>query len=67
MMEPSEFYHLIGDLGSAKTLGQPSVILGFARTLDGSNQWSVDLEKMDAAEDVAASRKIFMRQSGEKP
>ena len=67
MMEPSEVNRLMHDLGSSKTLGQPSAILGFARTMDGSNQWSVNPEKMVAAEDVAAYRKIFMRQSGEKP
>ena len=67
MMEPAEVNRLMGDLGSSKTLGQPSAILGFARTLDGSNQWSVNPEKMVAAEDVAAYKKYFMRQSGEKP
>lgn len=67
MMDPAEVNRLMRDLGSSRTLGQPSAILGFARTLDGSNQWSVNPEKMVAAEDIAAYRKIFMRQSGEKP
>ena len=67
MMEPAEVNRLMGDLGSSVTLAQPSAILGFARTLDGSNQWSVNNEKMVAAQDVAAYKKIFMRQSGEKP
>jgi hypothetical protein len=67
LMDPAEVNRLMRDLGSGRTLGQPSSILGFARTLDGSNQWSVNPEKMVAAEDVVAYRKIFMRQSGEKP
>ena len=42
-------------------------MLGFARTLDGSNQWSVNPEKMVVAQDAQAYQKIFMRQLGEKP
>ncbi|MEJ7636459.1 MAG: hypothetical protein WKF75_00340 [Singulisphaera sp.] len=67
LMEPVEVNRLMSDLGSTRTLSQPSAVLGFARTLDGSNQWSVNPEKMVAAEDITAYKKIFMRQSGEKP
>ena len=67
MMEPSEVNRLMHDLGTSLNLSQPSAILGFAGTLDGSNQWSVNDQKMIAAQDVAAYRKIFLRQSGEKP
>ena len=42
-------------------------MLGFARTLDGSNQWSINPQKMIVARDAAAYRKIFMRQTGEVP
>ena len=67
MIDPAEVNRRMRDPRLEQDAGQPSAILGFARTLDGSNQWSVNPEKMVAAEDVAAYRKIFMRQSGEKP
>ena len=66
-MEPSEVNRLMRDLGSSRTTSEPTAILGFARTLDGSNQWSVNPQKLIVAEDVNAYRRVFMRQSGEKP
>jgi len=41
-------------------------MLGFVRTLDGSNQWIVNPEKMVLAGDCVVYRKIFMRQLGEE-
>ncbi len=67
MMELAEVNRLMQDQGTNRNLAQPSDVLGFTRTLDGSNHWSVNPGKMVAAEDVAAYRKVFMRQSGEKP
>src|SRR5262249_13147539 len=49
------------------TLSQPNAVLGIAMTLDGSNQWSANRDKMIAARNVDFYRLIFMRQSGEKP
>ncbi len=48
-------------------LAQPNAVLGFAMTLDGSNQWSANPGKLVAAGNIDFYRMIFMRQSGEKP
>jgi hypothetical protein len=65
MMDPAEVNRLMRDLGSSRTLNSPCAVLGFARTLDGSNQWDVNPVKMVVAQDQAAYQKIFMRQLGE--
>ena len=67
MMAPYEVNRLMRDLGSSKTLSGPCAVLGFARTLDGSNQWKVNPEKMVVAQDLEAYRKIFMMQKGGEP
>ena len=38
---------------------------GFCETLDGSNQWMANAQKMVVAQDPNAYHKIFMRQPGE--
>jgi hypothetical protein len=52
---------------SVPILSQPNAVLGFAMTLDGSNQWSANPGKLIAAGNSDFYRMIFMRQSGEKP
>jgi len=52
---------------SVPILSQPNAVLGFAMTLDGSNQWSANPGKLIAAGNVDFYRMIFMRQSSEKP
>ncbi|HMF10751.1 MAG TPA: hypothetical protein VKE94_00545 [Gemmataceae bacterium] len=74
MMEPGTVKDLIGKLAPAGSLSpkqldrmDPNAALGFIGTLDGSNQWSVNPSKMVMAIVPAAYRRIFMRQSGERP
>ncbi len=52
---------------SVPVLSQPNAVLGFAMTLDGSNQWTANPGKLIAAGNIDFYRLIFMRQSGEKP
>ncbi|MBW3623005.1 MAG: hypothetical protein KY468_06290 [Armatimonadetes bacterium] len=70
LMKPSEVNRLMADLGSAARLDEnPSVnaILGFLRSLDSGNQWHVNSEKMVAAREGDAYRKIFAREAGDLP
>ena len=52
---------------SVPVLSRPNAVLGFAMTLDGSNQWTANPGKLIAAGNIDFYRLIFMRQSGEKP
>lgn len=65
MMTPASVNQLMSDLGSTSTLSGSNVMLGYIKTLDGSNQWNANSVKMVAASDCAAYRKIFMKQPGE--
>lgn len=67
LMSRDGINQLLRDLrpNAPKTLAASNVMLGFARTLDGSNQWIINPEKMVLADDCIAYRKIFMRQVGE--
>jgi hypothetical protein len=69
MMEPGTVKDLMGKLAPAGGLFRMdyNAALGFIGTLDGSNQWSVNPSKMVMANDPAIYRRIFMRQSGERP
>ena len=40
-------------------------MLGFARTLDGSNQWRVNEQKMVVARHPAGYHRVFLKQNGE--
>lgn len=62
LLGQDEFNRFMNDLGSAKRLSQSNVMLGFIRSLDGSNQW---VNAMPLGQDCNAYRKVFMRQPGE--
>lgn len=64
LLSQAEVNRLLRDLGSDVRLEQPNIMLGFASTLDGDNQW---LDGMVLARDRQAYEQIFMRQPGEKP
>lgn len=70
LMKISEVNRLMADLGSPHRLEDhpnTNAILGFIRSLDSGNQWHVNPEKMVAARDGDAYRKIFARESGDLP
>jgi len=54
---------LLRDLGSNIRLDEPNIMLGFASTLDGDNQW---LNGMVLAQDRQVYEQIFMHQAGER-
>ena len=47
-------------------LSKPNVMLGFMETLDGSNQWNANPNKMVVAQNLKLYQAIFMSQSGEE-
>lgn len=67
LMSSEGINKLLKDLNpnTTKRLTASNAMLGFDKTLDGSNQWVVNPEKMVFADDSVAYRKIFMRQVGE--
>jgi len=68
MMEPGTVKTLMAKLKPTGTFRMDqNAALGFIGTLDGSNQWSVNASKMVMANDPAIYRRVFMRQSGERP
>jgi hypothetical protein len=60
----SELNRLMADLGSSSRLTEPNVMLGFVRTLDGSDQWKTP-SVMVLAKECSTYRKIFMKQPWE--
>lgn len=64
LLSQAEVNRLLDDLGSTVRLEQPNIMLGFAPTLDGDNQW---LDGMVLAQDRQVYEQLFMRQPGEKP
>jgi hypothetical protein len=65
LLSPKGINDLLHDLGSSVTFDGPDAVLGFAATLDGSNQWHVNDQKMALARDCAAYQRVFMKQVGE--
>ncbi|WP_309728910.1 zinc dependent phospholipase C family protein [Chamaesiphon sp. OTE_75_metabat_556] len=64
LLNRSELNRLMVDLGSSSRLTEPNVMLGFVRTLDGSNQWNTP-SVMVLAKECSTYRKIFMKQPWE--
>lgn len=64
LLSQDEVNRLLSDLRSAVRLEQPNIMLGFAPTLDGDNQWQ---DGMVLAQDRQVYEQIFMRQAGETP
>ena len=74
MLDSEGITQLLRDLGSneqVKTL--PNAMLGFIRSLDGDNQWSmksrppINRQEMIFARDCRIYTKLFMKQAGERP
>jgi Ca2+-binding RTX toxin-like protein len=63
LLSQGEINRLLNDLGSDVQLNEPNIMLGFASTLDGDNQW---LNGLVLAQDRQVYEQIFMRQAGEK-
>ena len=63
LLSQDEVNRLLSDLRSQVQLNAPNIMLGFASTLDGDNQW---LDGMVLAQDRRVYEQIFMRQAGEK-
>lgn len=64
LLSQGEVNRLLDDLGSEVRLDEPNIMLGFAQTLDGENQW---LDGMVLAQDCDAYEQVFMLQPGEMP
>jgi hypothetical protein len=64
LLSPDSINSLISQLGGSATLGEPNVMLGFAHTLDGSNQWSEGLVLADDCKVYAKVFKMLPGQSG---
>ncbi|HEY9881491.1 MAG TPA: DUF3421 domain-containing protein [Leptolyngbyaceae cyanobacterium] len=64
LLQPSAVKDLLSDLGKSVDIqdGRFNAMLGFAQTLDGSNQWR---NGMVFAQDCRVYRQLFMRQAGE--
>lgn len=61
-----EVNRLMADLGApAVKLAEENAMLGFAATLDGSNQWAMNPQKMVVARHPAGYARVFMKQNGE--
>jgi hypothetical protein len=66
LLGPDGLKKLAGDLGyKAGTVDVNNAMLGFIRTLDGSNRWWKDAPRAVIARDFCHYKKIFMRQTGE--
>lgn len=63
LLGQDEVNRLLSDLGSEGHLDEPNIMLGFAQTLDGGNQW---LDGMVLAQDCDAYEQVFMLQPGEQ-
>ena len=57
---------LMSDLESSTPITD-NILLGFMETLDGSNQWKANSNKMPLASNPAWYRTMFMKQPGEIP
>ena len=65
LLDQSELNRLLCDLGSWKALQEPNVMLGFVRSLDDSNQWIANVDKLVFARDSRVYGQIFMKQEGD--
>jgi hypothetical protein len=67
LLSPAGVNQLLRDLGgdSSLKLATDNVMLGYIRTLDGSNQWMVNPEQMVFARNCTVYQKIFMSQVGQ--
>lgn len=63
LLPPEEINRLIRDLGGARTLERPNVMLGFAHTLDGSRQWR---SGMVLAAECGVYRQVFQPVPGDE-
>ena len=65
LLSANGYRQLMSDLGGVVFSTNP--ILGFMETLDGSNQWKANSNKMPLATNPAWYRLLFMNQPGEIP
>jgi hypothetical protein len=65
LLSSDGYRHLMSDLDSTATVN--NAVLGYIETLDGSNQWKVNPNKMAVATNPAWYRLLFMKQPGEIP
>ncbi len=63
LLSANGYHQLMSDLGGAVPSTNP--ILGYMETLDGSNQWKANSNKMPLATNPAWYRLLFMNQPGE--
>ena len=66
MLSNNGYHALMTDLESNVSVGN-NALLGYIETLDGSNQWKVNSNKMPVAANPAGYRLLFMEQPGEIP
>ena len=66
LLSDSGYKQLMSDLGGS-VVPSKNPILGYVETLDGSNQWKANSEKMPLATNSAWYRLLFMKQPGEIP
>ncbi|MFC5567161.1 zinc dependent phospholipase C family protein [Rubellimicrobium aerolatum] len=62
LLAPNQINALVADLGGSERLETPNVMLGFARTLDGSTQWR---NGMVLARDCAIYDRVLMALPGD--
>lgn len=62
LLPQDEINRLIHDLGGSRRMDGPNVMLGFAQTLDGSDQWR---SGMVLATDCSVYRKVFKPMPGD--
>jgi len=65
LLGKDEVNRLMADLGSRERLAEDNAMLGFAATLDGSNQWQVNPQKMVVARHPAGYARVFLKQNGQ--
>jgi hypothetical protein len=64
---------LLADIGSTDKMSDPNIMLGFIRSLDGSNQWFGGKNPLDSkrpmilAKSCSTYKQVFMQQAGEVP